>query len=200
VSRLFFGAVGLAALVGCAVDEGTPVDEQWYEGGSAELGPELFGPSFMKSDRDDVYGMGCAYTPDQWLGAAGGVLDAHFEVSGLAGEYGSASAVRQVLAQGGDVADVLALRLSVGMNEAGVFGQYARLGGAFALQGRAAGVIASELPVAAVADVDAADSVRSVLDAFNQCPEDWYLAEDWDLDGDGIVIWEDCDDLNEHVG
>jgi hypothetical protein len=204
MGRSLLVSVALLTAVGCAVDEGTPVGAVDGDGVPVEVlvvdpGPAVHGPSFMHSDAADVYGIGCAYGPEQWLGEASEVLSANFDRAGLAAEFESVSAVRAALAEGGAAADLLALRLSLALNDAGVFGQYANLGGAFVLTGHQAGIAATILP-SRFADLEGAEAITRVLGAFDQCPADYYVASYLDVDGDGVIGSDDCDDLDPNVG
>lgn len=200
MKRMALAGIALATMVACEVDEGTPASGEGYDQEVASVGPPLYGPSFMHSTDPSVYGIGCAYSAEQWLDSASELLDARFEDAGLGNSYSSLSELRGLLAAGGSQATLTAHAINVAMNDAGIYGDYADFGEAYSLSGPHAGVASRMLPANMQLDRDLEESIREITFALNSCPEDWYLAEDYDLDGDGVALWDDCNDVDPNVG
>lgn len=160
--------------------------------------PDLHGPSILDPTSEGLAGQGCAYTPQRYGDDASGILEVHYGT--LSGELGTLSEVREALAGGDEIAELTALRLSVALNQAGVFGSYAQLGEAFLTEGKHAGVPARSMVALAAVDSDALESVRLLNEGFAGCPPDWFTTSGSDVDGDGVPNGVDCDDGDDRVG
>ena len=155
-----------------------------------------------------VSGAACSFSVEQWSSKAGPLLSDRLPKLGniLLGSdsLGTAAQVKGTL-QGADSfnAEWAALAVNLGMNDAGVYGEFADLGGAIMLDGAYAGSTARELLSLAAthpSDLSLAVAMGEMNQGFDGCQADWYLLDSIDVDGDGVPFDDDCDDANSSIG
>ena len=173
---------------------------------SQETGPQA--PSFMEPTSNAVSGAACSFSAAQWSTSAGLLLTDRFDEIGSvqvgADSLNTAEEVKGYLASAdGFNAELAALAVNVGMNDAGVYGEFSALGQATLLEGPFAGSTARELLSLAAdrtADPDLSQAMAAMNEGFNGCQAGWYLVDSIDVDGDGVPFGDDCDDADSSLG
>jgi hypothetical protein len=171
-----------------------------------ETGPQA--PSFMEPTSAAVSGAACSFSAEQWSFSAGLLLTDRFaEIGNIQLGSDSLSTADEVKAYLKSAetfnAQWAALAVNLGMNDAGVYGEFADLGQATLIQGDYAGSTARDLLGLAagnLGDLSLAAAMEEMNKGFNGCQAGWYLIDSVDLDGDGVPFGDDCDDADSSVG
>ena len=169
-----------------------------------EVGPA---PSFMEPTSADVKGRACAWSPDELEGSARALVQDRWtdigavQVNGLS--LDSPEALAAFLETGTDYdRELAALGTNLAMDQAQLFGRYADFENARLAKGELAGTTASELFSLAQGDSasDLLESMTAMNRGFGGCDYSWYLTSGADIDGDGVIDTEDCDDTDDTIG
>ena len=187
----------LFVLAGCTTQNDTPVVDT----------DDSRAPSFMEPTTEHVSGAACAWNADSYATNAGLLLDERWADIGsltVAGQtYSSVDEVQAGLTSGTSFErERLALGLNLALDGAGIFGMYADLHSAVLLTGPLQGTTAAG--VLSEAAGGPSHDLEFAVDAFNNgfggCNYTWYLIDGSDVDNDGVIDTEDCDDNDPSIG
>ncbi|MCP4806843.1 MAG: DUF11 domain-containing protein [Proteobacteria bacterium] len=164
-------------------------------------------PSFMEPTSAHVDGNACTWNSDSYSTNAGLLLSERWTDIGsltVAGAtYTSADQITQAFEGGTEFENErLALALNLALDDAGVFGMYADLQSAVLMTGPLQGTTAPAILREAMGGPshDLEFAVSAFNDGFGGCNYTWYLIDGSDVDNDGVINTEDCDDTDPSIG